>query len=381
MRAPYFHCRFELEGLNLERFLRLLADADISLYLAKRTGTRRMVCECHEADLPTIRALIAEKGWRLASVTPIRLAAVRRLLRRQWGIPVGCALMLAVVIALFQFVWRVEVLGAGAYRGELLAYLRERSIAVPTAKAALSPAALEAELYRRYPKIAWFSVYVHDVTLTVECAQGVFPPDEAGAGSLDVVASRDGIVDTITVFAGTATVRKGELVRKGQVLIQGVERAADEQTVPIRAEGRVLARCWHSSEATVSTRVTNSERTGRSSEIVSVCAPWFSLVVRGEAPAYLASETERAVTPVVGAYFPLWLQRDVLHELALAYAERDRAEVEQEAAEAAKRKLALAIGSDQIVDKWVDYCMIERNTLTARATAEIIVDIAAYAPP
>ena len=34
----------------------------------------------------------------------------------------------------------------------------------------------------------------------------------------------------------------------------------------------------------------------------------------------------------------------------------------------------------EIIDKWVDYCMIEDDTLAATATAEWLMDIAGQAP-
>ena len=148
----------------------------------------------------------------------------------------------------------------------------------------------------------------------------------------------------------------------------------------VRADGRVLARCWRSCTATVSAREAQSERTGRSAETRQLCTPWLNYPAQEESPAFLASEIERFVTPVVGSYFPIWLQRTVRYEVSQEYAPRSLDVVRAEAAEAALRKLSLAVGDDQIVDKWVDYCMIVDETLTATATAETIVDIAAYSP-
>ena len=43
-------------------------------------------------------------------------------------------------------------------------------------------------------------------------------------------------------------------------------------------------------------------------------------------------------------------------------------------------KKCLSAYGYEIIDKWVDYCMIEDDTLAATATAEWLMDIAGPAP-
>ena len=62
-------------------------------------------------------------------------------------------------------------------------------------------------------------------------------------------------------------------------------------------------------------------------------------------------------------------------------APRNVNQVRKEACEAALNQLKTALFGDEIIDKWVDYCMIEDDTLAATATAERLVDIGEPASP
>ena len=62
------------------------------------------------------------------------------------------------------------------------------------------------------------------------------------------------------------------------------------------------------------------------------------------------------------------------------YARRPEAEVRTEAGQAALDRLKTLLYGYEIIDKWVDYCMIEDDTLAATATAEWLMDIAGPAP-
>ena len=75
IRFSSFAHRFTLEGLNLERFVNMLSSRDIPLLAFRRSGPRQMICEAYQGDMPVIRALADEKGWKLLGEEPLRLAA------------------------------------------------------------------------------------------------------------------------------------------------------------------------------------------------------------------------------------------------------------------------------------------------------------------
>lgn len=381
LRFPLCTHRFALSGLNLERFMNTVKKAGIPLLSVKRQNQRTLVCECYSADLPGLSQLAQEKGWRMRDIRPLGLSALLDALKRRPGIPIGMVLAVALAIGLSQFIWRVEIHGAGAYQAEISAYLTEAGCKPGIARAGFDAQALERALTRRYPAIAWFHVYVYNITLVVDVTQGVPMPDLPSAAPGDVVAQRGGIVDSVRVYAGTAAVKPGDVVRKGQVLIRGVERAADEQYASVRARGVVMARCWQSHTVRMPLRDIKSAETGREVSQTQVCTPWYSLPRQLDSPDFLAYNTYVSTTPLVGCFFPVFVKQIVRREVSLEYAPRSQDEVRREAADAALEKLKTALYGYEIIDKWVDYCMIEGDTLAATATAEWLMDIGGDSPP
>ncbi|MEA5016050.1 MAG: sporulation protein YqfD [Candidatus Limiplasma sp.] len=381
MRIPHLTHRFTLEGLNLERFVNMASKEDIPLLALRRSGQRQMVCEAYQADMPAIHALVEEKGWKITRQQPLELAATLAFLRRRWGIPLGALLALILTVTLYQFIWQVEIQGAGPYRGDIAAYLLQEGYVPGMPKSRMDAADLTRKLNYRYPKVAWFNAYVHDMTLVVDAAQGVPLPETKAAAPGDLMAARDGLVTSLQVHAGTAAVKVGDLVRKGQVLIHGRERGADESFHPIQARGIVTARCWTSRSVKISLYEVKSAPTGRSSQAQQLCSPWLCYPASLEGPPYLAYDTQLSLSPLVGCFFPVWVKQIDYQEVAQEYAPRSEEQVRQEAAAAATGRLLDALRGNEIVDKWVDYCMIEGGFLQATATAEWIADIGASPQP
>ena len=108
--------------------------------------------------------------------------------------------------------------------------------------------------------------------------------------------------------------------------------------------------------------------------------PWFSFPASPDTPDFLASNAYITQTPVGGCFFPVWRRPTVYREVSLEYARRPEAEVRAEAGDAALGRLKTLLYGYEIIDKWVDYCMIEDDTLAATATAEWLMDIAGPAP-
>ncbi len=381
IRFPFCTCRFVLSGLNLERFMNTVQKAEIPLLSVVRKDQRTLECECYQADMPAIRQLAQDKGWRVQSAVPTQLSAFFHALRTRPGIPAGAMLALVLAAVLSRFVWRVEVHDAGPYRAEIASYLAQEGYAPGTPRSSIDARKLERELTRRYPEVAWFHVYVYNVTLVVDVSQGVPMPALPDTEPCDVVAQRGGVVDSVRVYAGTPMVQAGDVVQKGQVLIRGVERAADEQQVAVCARGVVMARCWQSHTVQTPLYDVTSEETGREASYTQIQTPWFRLPAAPKSPDFLAYNTYVSLTPVVGSFFPVMQRTVVLREVQMEYQPRPEAQVRAEAAEAALRALKTALYGYEIIDKWVDYSMIKGDTLAATATAEWLMDIGGAPPP
>jgi len=142
----------------------------------------------------------------------------------------------------------------------------------------------------------------------------------------------------------------------------------------------VIARCWLTHTVEMSMLEIHSEETGREAAVQQIVTPWFLLPAEPETPDFLASNAYITQTPVVGCFFPVWRRATVLREVSLEYVRRPEGEVRAEAGQAALDRAKTPPYGSGILDKWVDYCMIEDDTLAATATAEWLMDIAGQAP-
>lgn len=164
------------------------------------------------------------------------------------------------------------------------------------------------------------------------------------------------------------------------MLIYGRERGKDESFTPVRASGRVTARVWKSASAVLSGTQTQSIRTGRSMQRTVIACPFYRYALQAE-PEYLTAETEAERLYPIAAWLPIWVERQTIYEVALEENPRDEQALQHESGRLAMQKLlTFCGGSDEIIDKWLDYSMIEGGNIMAVATAEMQMEIGRFLP-
>ena len=364
-----------VEGLNLERLIRQAGEAGIALSRMKRRG-RRMTALAAEDQLPALQEMAQKGGWKLDCG---RRHGLGRLLDALHGRRVlavcGMAALLGLILAT-QLMWQVEIRDAGVYEADIRLYLDEQGIRPVMWRSGVNTAALRDALEWRYPRVAWFECGWRGMTLAITAVQGMAQGETVThLGSGDVVAARDGIVSSVVTMAGTPQVKAGDIVREGQVLIQGQERTAQEETRPVMARGKVMARVWDSAAVRLSAVETETVYTGREQEAMTVRSPWFDLWQMPPS-GFDRQDVRVAETPLGGIFFPLWVRRETRMKAEVTVRPREEGQLRAEAAVAALRRLREKIGiHDDLVDKWVDYCMIEGEVMEAVATGERLIDI------
>ncbi len=369
-----------VEGLNLERFIRLAGEKGVVCRKTRRKGRRYTVLVAEE-HVPILAETAQQGGWKFTSGSRYGFGRYVSTLRRHWLL---AALALAVVVGIgcaTQMMWHIQLVDAGAYKADAEIFLREYGVLPPRRKSNVDLNELREAMEWRYPDVAWIDCGWRGTTLRIIFVEGISSRSDADAASRDIIAARSGIVESIITTSGTPAVVPGQVIEAGQTLIIGYERGKDEEQLPVSARGVVTARVWDSTSASISLYENQTQATGRQQNVSWVDCGFFPLNTPSQAP-YEHYDASRKNMPLGGLFFPFTIQWEERIEVSLEQTPRSLEEAQAEAGEAAMRLLQKKTGfHDDFVDKWVDYCMIEDEVVCAVAWAERIIDVACYAQP
>ena len=165
--------------------------------------------------------------------------------KKRNGIFLGTAVVLAILQLMVSYIWNYDISGNDRYSDtEIIAILEQYGAKKGTPISDIDTNMISEKVLSDYNgKIAWMWLGVRGTVLEVRVKEMERTPLEY-TDTADIIAADDGVVTEILVLEGEALVQKGDRVKKGDVLIRGVEYdnwQKNEEGIYVPAdEGRMI---------------------------------------------------------------------------------------------------------------------------------------------
>jgi len=355
-------------GLMAEKLIDRARAEGIRIETAERTGPREMLLSTGEADAERLLKLAERYKLDVRIVRVGGLPRVKGALRRRLAMALSLVVFLSALMMLAGRAWLVEVRLTGAEPYNLERALRTAGVRVGMPMRDVDAYSLSQRLMLEAGDLSYVGVRKQGVRLLIEAVGEAEPPPIYNPDAArDLRATRDGVVEAVTVLAGIAAVKPGDTVVRGQTLIRGEERVTDELTKGVCALGSVVARVWVSGEAEASLSRVERAPTGGVRRESALIGPGFAISLQRAQPFQL-EEAQESFLPIGGLFVPVGV-RAVRHvEFSERVVALDPEAVKREISEKALREaLQKQPESSTAIDKWVDYSMIEGGKIRARA--------------
>lgn len=374
--------RLRIHGLMGERFLNHALRQGIVLFLVRRIDRRCLEIDASMAGARQLAALADRFHLKWEILRRRGPAALVHWAKMRCTLP-AAFLTAAVLSALFlSRVWRIDIriLGNAPAPAGVQEALTESGIFVGAYGPDMDTALAEYRLCA-LPGCAYASVSRRGAWVVAEVAGESAPPSVYTLDApRDLVAARDGVVLFVNVISGTAMVKSGDTVRRGQVLISGSERISGDETRGVAAQGSVTARIWFTAQTEAPLYRREMRYTGR--ESTSTCLKLLQLELPLTRGASLETSTATQETLDVGGLFlPLHILRTRQREYRWETVAEDpqalkAALANQLLAQCRAEMDSAALENAEIIDKWTDFSMIIEESIRMRAVLEASAEIA-----
>ena len=159
--------------------------------------------------------------------TSSEVGGMRGFLQRnkhRWGLICGALTAALLLWISTLFVWDVRVEGCeSGYEEEIISALSECGLRVGSVWGRIDRDTVEQRTLSVCDEISWINVNRRGTVAYVSVVDRItHVTEEERSGYASLVASRDCVIEEITVEKGVAAVKAGDTVRAGEVLISGV---------------------------------------------------------------------------------------------------------------------------------------------------------------
>jgi similar to stage IV sporulation protein len=350
-----------VKGRSIERFINICARRQILLWDIMRRDSSSAVMKASLKGFAMMRVAARKSGCRVHITKRCGLPFFFGHFRKRKGFKAGLIIFAIMMFLLTSMIWDIEIEGCGAdIAGKIEEALASGHIRKGMFKFGLNPNAIARNVLMSVDGIAWAGVQIKGVKLTVTIRPSVPRPVMRGDEACNVVAERDGIVTSIEVLAGSAKVKEGDTVRKGQVLVSGrIESKTPEfGAKDIHALGRVIARTWYDIRIPIVDEYTRRERTGKTLEKKYIRLLNWKLKLPGGRNKFEIYDTDSHDKTIAGPFnirLPIGVTVETIYEVNETVVRLSPEEAKAMAIEKARRDLTRMLPEDcRVVDEKIN---------------------------
>lgn len=252
-------------GRFCERFINVCTNRGILLWDIKKISPNSIRCKISVSAFRKLTSVAYNTGVSIhINVKHGFPFFLKRYKARKIAV-FGVFIFLTFVILANQFVWDIEVRGNYNIPEErIISALNDSGLKIGMPKSRIDQQELKKDSLLAIPELAWIwvnkrgSKVIVDVREKIETPQ-MYDPDDY----CNIVASKDGLIESMTVKAGVPVAEKGDTILAGTVIVTGKIPVPTKQfNRYVRADAEIMARVWYEKKEVFSKISTTRHETG-----------------------------------------------------------------------------------------------------------------------
>ena len=253
-----------VEGFFTERFINNCINNKIFLWRLKRKSSTLLTVNININNFKKIHSIARKTKCKVKINSKKGLPIIlHRYRKRKLFLFLLLPIALLILIS-STYIWNIEIRGAENVNvQELLVQLKEDGIEVGKRKASIDSKNVINSIRLKRNDIAWISLDMKGTNVIVTIVEAEEKPEIIDKNEYcNIVATEQGLITKITADTGTAKVKVGDIVEKGDILIGGFMQGKYTDTRYVHAKGEVKAKVWYTKKATSGLTREISEETG-----------------------------------------------------------------------------------------------------------------------
>ena len=252
---------------NPERIVNILWNKGIVVENVKRRDIITITMTVKYNDYDEVCKVVKELKGQVEVINRSPFVVWAMKIKNRFSYVIGAVVFICIIYFLSGFVWGVKVEDnkfLSPY--EIRKCIYSLGIKPGIRKNKVNVTTLEKDIERANDNVMWVKARIEGSVLKVTVKEKVNPPKLAGNENTDgtihpIVAKMDGEIVKIYCSAGSAAVQRGDFVKKGDVLIEGVQ-GKDEYQVEVQPEGTAIAKTFEEKSAEIQVSGNELKRTG-----------------------------------------------------------------------------------------------------------------------
>ncbi len=254
----------EAQSLIPERFINLLWKNNINIRNVIKKDITTVNIDVSLKDYTKIKSMAKRTKTKVKIVRRKGFAFFLIKIKRRSALLLGIILFIGIIYYLSTFIWNVDIIvDHNLTPYEIRQQLKSYGIKPGISKKKINVYEIEENLMKNNDSIMWVKARIEGAKLKVSAMERQSPPNIVSDDKpSNLVAKKDGEVIRVYTKAGTAVVKKGDMVKKDQIIVKG-QQGNEDSTYDVHSIGNVICRTFYEEIKDVKIDTLKRERTGK----------------------------------------------------------------------------------------------------------------------
>ena len=289
-----------VEGFFIERFINICFSKKIMLWSLNRENSISLSAKISVGDFKKLRDAAKKSKCKIKLKDKKGLPFLLKKYRKRKIFAITLMVIAIFIFGLTRFVWNIDIVCEGNInKEEILEILEECNVKIGTYIEDVNIDKLVNYICLKRDDISWSGVEIKGTNLIVKLVMAEDKVFEISSDEpCNIVSNKDGVILKISSQNGTQRVKEGDVIKKGDLLVEGIMEGKYTGNRYVHAEATIWAKVWYVKEEELSLKQEYFVETGEVENRYEINIKDFKINFNKSLPKFEKYDTIEAVKKV-----------------------------------------------------------------------------------
>lgn len=311
-----------VEGFFIERFINICRDRKIILNNLCIQNNTYLKVRIPKDDFVQIKNIAKKTKCKVKIERKVGLPFIINKYRKRKIFLIAIILIAIFIFIITKFVWNIEVVGNNTIpKEEIIELVNRYGIKIGELKNNINTKKICNLIMIDREDIAWLGITIKGTNVIINIKEASEIPEIIDRNEIcDIVSNKDAIISKIIVQNGTARVKEGDIVKQGDLLVEGIMESEHMENRLVHSEATIYGKNYYTKSRKELFLQNNTIKSGKEEKRYEICINNFKLNFNKRLSKFENYDTineSKKIKIFSNYYFPLEIRKTTNFELKL----------------------------------------------------------------
>ena len=266
------YVNIKIEGFYIERFINICKSKGILLWNMKREKSSILYANIGINDFKILKNIAKTSSCNIKLTKKMGLPFIFNKYKKRKIFFILLIFVLIVLLISSNYIWNIEIIGDNKIdKNEIIEELKNNGLSIGIAKSKLDTKRVINDIRMKREDIAWIGIDIKGTNAIVEIVESEKKPDIVKTDEYcNIISEKSGIITRINVSNGTAKVKVGDIVKEGDILVEGKLEGKYTEPIYVHAAADIEIKTWYSIRKNFEYKQVIEQKTGNTETKYSI---------------------------------------------------------------------------------------------------------------